>query len=85
MFDTSQNLSPYWNQGVTIVPGQPIPVATDPLRDSVHTTIIELAPGFIPEDQLADIAFDGTIPPIAALEKLMKRIKNREKRMASKA
>lgn len=84
MFDTSQSLTPYWNQGVTIIPGQPIPAAADPLQDSVHTTIIELMPGFLTEDQLTDVAFDGTIPPLVELEKFMKRIKSKEKHMASK-
>ena len=84
MFDTNQNLMPYWNQGVTIIPGEPIPASTAPLQDSVQTTIVELVPGFMPENQLADIVFDGTIPPLVALEKFMKRIKMREKRMASK-
>ena len=80
MFDASQNFVPYWHQGVTIIPGEPIPVSTDPLQNVVHTTLIELSPGFIPEEDLANIVFDGTIPPIAALEKFHKH-SNREKRV----
>lgn len=78
MFDTSQKFEPRWNQGVTIVPGEPISASTAIPRESVHTTIIELVPGFMSDNQLVDITFDGTIPPIVSLEKFMKRIKQKK-------